>query len=103
MAEGRTHVGLDRRPRGAGGRLFLADGLFDISYGPRDVVLLDGNIMHGITGLRDRPGGGQRARSELERFSVIAFSTYKREGGMKMHGTYKGLWQESDMGSVVWK
>ena len=62
-------------PRGAGGRLFAADGLFDLSYGPTDAVLLDGNMMHGITGLRDRPGGGQRARSELERFSVIAFST----------------------------
>ena len=25
-------------------RLFLADGLFNLSYGPRDVVLLDGNL-----------------------------------------------------------
>ena len=38
---------------GAGGRLFLADGLFDISYGPNDIVLLDGNIPPGVTGLGD--------------------------------------------------
>ena len=52
-------------PRGVGGRLFLADGLFDISYGPKDVVLLDGNIVHGITGLRDTPGKGMATRREL--------------------------------------
>ena len=53
-------------PCGAvGGRLFLADGLVDISYGPTDVVLLDGNIPHGITNLRDLPGQGTtRATSE---------------------------------------
>jgi hypothetical protein len=39
--------------QGAGGRLFLADGLFDISYGPNDIVLLDGNIPPGVTGLGD--------------------------------------------------
>ena len=37
----------------AAGRLFLADGLFGISYGPHDVVLLDGNIPHSITNLSD--------------------------------------------------
>ena len=51
---------------------FLADGLFDISYGPKDVVLLDGNIVHGITGLRDTPGKGMATRRELERFSATA-------------------------------
>ena len=52
-----------------GGRLFLADGLVDISYGPTDVVLLDGNIPHGITTLRDFPGQGGVSRPELERFT----------------------------------
>ena len=74
-------VGARWVPRGAGGRLFIADGLFDISYGPEDVVLLDGNIAHGITCLCDLPGGGKRSRQELERFSAIVFSSFKREGG----------------------
>ena len=90
--------------QGCGGRLFLADGLFDISYGPEDVVLLDGNILHGITGLKDLPGGGQQKRAELERFSVIVlFSDFQREKGMWGHGKYQGMWQESHMSSVLWK
>ena len=88
--------------RGTGGRLFIADGLFDISYGPEDVVILDGNILHGITGLRDLPGQGQRSRNELERFSAILFSSFKREG-MKGHGKYDGMWQASHMDAVLWK
>ena len=46
-----------------GGRLVIVDGLFDISYGPKDVVLIDGNILHGITGLRDLPGQGKKPRT----------------------------------------
>ena len=78
----------------------MADGLFDLSYGPTDVVLLDGNIFHGITGLRDLPGEGQTSRRELERFSAILFSSFKRE---KMSWNYQGSWEESWMDSVVWK
>ena len=85
--------------RGKGGRLFIADGLFDISYGPEDIVLLDGNILHGITGLRDLPGQGQSSRGELERFSAILFSKFKREG-MKGHGKYKYMWQVSHADAV---
>jgi hypothetical protein len=73
----------------AGGRLFVADGLFDISYGPTDVVLLDGNIPHGITNLRELPSGGSAggaARKELERFSVIVVSDFQRNEGMMKHG-----------------
>ena len=54
---------------GCGGRLFLADGLFDLSYGPRDVVLLDGNLVHGVTKLGDLPGQVQmwaRAQSSFD-------------------------------------
>ena len=90
-------------PCGVGGRLFLADGLFDISYGPKDVVLLDGNIVHGITGLRDHPGKGMTSRRELERFSAILFSDFKREKPMWAHGKYEGMWQESHTSSVLWK
>ena len=90
-------------PCGAGGRLFVTDGLWDLSYGPEDFVLLDGNLLHGVTGLRDCPGGGQSKRPELERFSAIAFSTFKRQEGMWKHGNYKGMWEESHMASVQWK
>ena len=79
------------------------DGLFDISYGPADVVLLDGNILHGITGLRDHPGKGTASRPELERFSAILFSSFKREGGMWGHGNYDGMWEESWVDAVMWK
>ena len=88
-----------------GGRLFLADGLVDISYGPTDVVLLDGNIPHGITNLRDLPGQGTTTRPELRRFSVILFSDFKREKGMRKHGNYDGgMWEEGhEVGLIISK
>ena len=89
-------------PCAQGGRLFLADGLFGISYGPLDAVMLDGNIPHGITHLRDLPGQGGTSRPELERFSVIVFSTFARQA-MQKHGNYSGMWDESMMSKVVWK
>ena len=73
----------------------LVCGLWDLSYGPEDFVLLDGNLLHGVTGLRDCPGGGQSKRPELERFSAIAFSTFKRQEGMWKHGNFKGMWEET--------
>ena len=86
-----------------GGRLFFADGLVDISYGPTDVVLLDGNIPHGITNLRDLPGQGTTTRPELRRFSVILFSDFKREG-MKKHGNYDGgMWEEGHEVGLIYK
>ena len=89
-------------PCAQGGRLFLADGLFGISYGPLDAVMLDGNIPHDITHLRDLPGQGGTSRPELERFSVIVFSTFARQA-MQKHGNYSGMWDESMMSKVVWK
>ena len=71
-------------PGGVGGRVYLADGLVDLSYGPRDVVLLDGNFAHGITSLRALPGqGGQKRAPELERFSLILFSRMFKSMGPK--------------------
>ena len=66
-------------------------------------MLLDGNILHGITGLRDLPGQGMSSRRELGRFSGIMFSSFKREQGMWGHGNYTGMWQESHMEGIVWK
>jgi hypothetical protein len=88
--------------RAVGGRLFLADGLVDISYGPTDIVLLDGNIPHGITNLRDFKGKGTCARAQLERFSAILFSGFKRDK-MKKHGNYVYAWSPDHMSSVVKK
>jgi hypothetical protein len=91
-------------PRAA---VVVADGLFDISYGPTVVVLLDGNVpAHGITNLRELPSGGSAggaARKELERFSVIVFSDFQRNEGMMKHGNYSGMWCDSMLSSVLWK
>ena len=65
-----------------GGRLFLLDGLFDLQYGPRDVLLLDGRFAHGVTTLRDLPHT-VGSRTQLERHSLILFSRWRRE---KMKG-----------------
>ena len=66
-----------------------------IKYGPTDIVLLDGNIPHGITNLRDLPGQGTTTRPELRRFAVILFSDFKREKGMRKHGNYDGgMWKK---------
>ena len=75
-----------------GGRLFLADGLFDLSYGPRDVVLMDGNVAHGVTNLRDLPNGHVKGRRELERFSMIVFARFHREKVQKA-GNYSQEWR----------
>ena len=91
----------------SGGRLFIADGLFDLSYGPCDVVLIDGNIPHGITSLSPLPGlGSKRGRAPLERFSMIFFSKFKRRKGMLKHGNYTAtngaVWSEEWHTDVLW-
>ena len=91
------------KPTGAGGRLFLADGLVDISYGPRDVVIFDGNIPHGITNLRDLPGAGQASRAELTRFSAIMFADFARERGQKQYGNFSSAWRAEWRNKVLWK
>ena len=97
-----NYVGGEWCPQGVGGRLFLVDGLFDISYGPHDVVLLDGNIPHGITNLSDLPGEGHLSHVEHERFSGILFPDFQRRGMMK-HGNYVGMWKEEWMSGIVRK
>ena len=93
---------------GRGGRLILADGLFDLEYGPTDAVLMDGNYLHGVTALRDLPGtsaeglrDGSAARPELQRFSIIRLSTFGKEKGMHKDGSYEGQWRESWRGHIV--
>jgi hypothetical protein len=69
--------------RWKGGELYLMNGLFRLDYGPRDVVMWDGNLSHGITTvLRDQ------GSDEPSRFSVLLFSNIRRELGMKTPGSY---------------
>ena len=76
------------------------DGLIDISYGPRDIVLIDGNLPHGITRL-SAPKGLTGSRAELERFSLIVFSTFKRADRMLKHGNYSPMWKEGWRDAVL--
>ena len=68
-----------------GGNLFLVDGMFRLDYGPRDLILFDGNVAHGVTNMRHLPNG----QGKLNRFSSITFSTWKIEH-LKQPGNYNG-------------
>ena len=96
--------GWERAARG--GKLVLVDGMFDLEYGPRDVVLIDGNYLHGITSLQGLPGDGQvskrRGRLQLNRFSLIIFSIWQREK-LKRDGRYVNEWREGWRNAVQWK
>ncbi|KAL9180206.1 hypothetical protein ACHAXT_008176 [Thalassiosira profunda] len=72
-----------------GGNLFLADGMFRLDYSGRDLVLLDGNVAHGVSDIRR----GQNGSGEPARFSMITFSRWMREA-MKMPGKYTGHYQK---------
>eukprot|EP00985_Skeletonema_marinoi_P026660 scaffold20865_cov150-Skeletonema_marinoi.AAC.3 len=55
MVTGPSNYILDNgewRLKHRGGRLFLAEGLFSIQYGPRDIVAFDGNVPHGLTRMK---------------------------------------------------
>jgi len=88
------------RPSARGGRLVLVDGLVDLSYGPRDVVILNGNYMHAVTELRDLPGPRHQGQPELTRFSIIIFNGFKkmkvRHGYLEAgEGTWNDKWRSS--------
>ena len=79
----------------------MADGLINLSYGPRDIVLIDGNYLHGVTSLRAPSAcGNQKGRQELERFSLINFSSFARKRRIHKHGNYVPVW-EAGMSSQV--
>jgi hypothetical protein len=75
-----------------GGRLFLADGVFSLEYGPRDVVVFSGNWPHGITNMKQK--GTEVRTTEMMRFSCILFSRFFR-GKMKHHGNYNDGYQKA--------
>ena len=92
-----------------GGRLYLADGLWEAAYGPLDAVLIDGNLTHGVSTLCDLPviGPVQRGRShpapsrpELQRFSLILFNAWLR----KLEGIGRSAqWQEEWRPYIPWR
>ena len=83
-----------------GARLILVDGWFDISYGPRDLVFLDGNYMHGISSLCDLP---RQKPTQLERFSMIFFCPFARVGMPAACNEYHNEWREEMLSSVLWR
>jgi hypothetical protein len=71
-----------------GGILYILDGLFALDYGPCDIVIMDGNIAHGVTQVqRDNV-----KRAPTERFSAILFCTWNRRKGMCKPGRYTGYY-----------
>lgn len=83
-----------------GGKLVLLDGLFDLAYGPRDLVILDGNFMHTVTRLRALPTPPNTRPPKLERRSFILFSRWKRMSAGK--GRHSVRWNESWRDAVPW-
>lgn len=80
-----------------GGKLFMANGLFEMEYGPLDCVLFDGNEPHGVSSLRALASEGQRKAGKkwpMERFSLIIFCRFHRKAVQK-HGRYDGTWNEA--------
>ena len=85
-----------------GGRCFLLDGLFDLEYGPCDVLLLDGRFAHGVTTLRELPRS-HGARAELERFSLILFSRWQREkmkSEKRLRNGHMATWDDAWLSSI---
>jgi|SaaInl74LU_5_DNA_1037368.scaffolds.fasta_scaffold14621_1 hypothetical protein len=71
-------------PKNHGGRLFLAEGMISMEYSPTDILVFDGNILHGVTPMR--PLRDDQAQQQYNRFSIIMFSRYGRSRQMKKHG-----------------
>ena len=68
-----------------GGTLFFMDGLLELKYSPRDIMIIDGNIAHGVTNVID-----SGSKDVTERFSGIIFCKWRREK-LKRPGKYSGI------------
>lgn len=87
LTTGRTnHVRDDRnktwRKIGKGGHLFLADSMICLDYHPQDIVIFDGNMLHGVTEMT-----GKRLQ-DLSRFSLVLFSRYNCNMKIPDYGNY---------------
>ena len=78
----------------------VLDGLIDLSYGPRDLVLLDGNYLHTMGRLRALPTRDGVKVLPLERRSFIIFNRWQRQKMGK--GRHDPCWDEKWRASVPW-
>eukprot|EP00956_Cyclotella_meneghiniana_P025347 scaffold52669_cov40-Cyclotella_meneghiniana.AAC.13 len=65
--------------------LFFMDGLLELKNSPRDIIIIDGNIAHGVTNVID-----SGSKDVTERFSGIIFCKWRREK-LKRPGKYSGI------------
>lgn len=79
-----NYDGHDSQGGELGGNLVIVDSMLHIDREHCDFVLMDGNLCHGVSNLR-QTHGEEVTRS---RFSMILFSRYKRKR-MKAPGNYK--------------
>ena len=66
----------------SGGNLYLADSMLSLDYHPQDLVMFDGNILHGVTDLCGTE------LQKLSRFSIVLFSRHDKDGKIKKYNTY---------------
>ena len=69
-----------------GGNLVIVDGMLRIDRGPRDFVLMNGNLCHAVSNLRCTHK--YEKGKAPSRFSMILFSSHQRER-LKAPGNYK--------------
>ena len=87
-----------------GGTLVLIDGLFKLSYGPKDLIVMDGNYFHAVTVLCDLPKAiTDKNREQLERLSIIIFNRWKRSGMPAPAKVYHNTWLPEWWDAVPWK
>ena len=77
-----------------GGRTFFADSVLSLEYGPRDLLIMNGNVPHGITNLKQINSKMPSKGNQLERFSLVLFSRFGREH-MKQHGNHSDDFQQA--------
>lgn len=66
-----------------GGSLFFADGMFRLDYSPNDIILFDGNILHGVTNLKAK---GIKRKIKLNHTQGSVYSYFQNITGAKRKG-----------------
>ena len=73
--------------------------LFGIPYGPTDALILNGNVLHGVTNLKEpTKQGRKRQKMTLTRFSMQLYTDHKRNGNKNgPYGSYDcNVWKKLD-------
>mmetsp|Transcript_32659 Transcript_32659/g.66624 ORF Transcript_32659/g.66624 Transcript_32659/m.66624 type:complete len:486 (-) Transcript_32659:48-1505(-) len=75
-----------------GGRLVLVDGCIFLEYLPQDVIVLNGNLLHGVTRLQQKKQGTQ-LKGGYSRFSIQMYTNYNRnENPRSRYGSFSCKW-----------